>query len=582
MRNRGIYFLFLLIYASGINLYSQTQFQNNKVNIEIISSQDKVLPNSKLKVCIKAIIDEKWHINSDKPAEDYLIPAKLSIQNDSIFSLQNITFPEAENLTFGFSEKPVSVFEKEISIFADLIIPAVFNDSLKKITFQLSYQACDNQTCLAPATAEADLEIIFAQPGEIITPINQQYFQISSAETEKDDLFAGLESSGMFWILATVFLWGLALNLTPCVYPLIPITIGYFGGQSEGRTGKLFIMGLLYLTGMAITYSVIGVVTALSGAILGSLLQNSIVVIGIAVVFVILALSMFGVYEFKLPDFLVMKAGGAKSGVFGAFFMGLTMGIVAAPCIGPVVLALVTHVGSKGDPYYGFTLFFFLALGLGLPYLVLALFSGKIKSLPKAGIWMESVKHIFGLLLLGMALYYLNPILPKGIQSFILPVYLIISALYLLFVDKAANKISAYKWIKALLSVIFIISAIYMLVPAEKDKLDWKVYSSAEFEKVKPGKKIILDFYADWCIPCKELDALTFSNPEVKNILSDYERFKIDLTSAMSDETENLKNMFVITGVPTIIIFNSDGEETERITGFIPAKEMIEKLNNIK
>jgi len=159
---------------------------------------------------------------------------------------------------------------------------------------------------------------------------------------------------------------------------------------------------------------------------------------------------------------------------------------------------------------------------------------------------------------------------------------LIISALYLLFVDKAANKISAYKWIKALLSVIFIISAIYMLVPAGKDKLDWKVYSSAEFEKVKPGKKIILDFYADWCIPCKELDALTFSNPEVKNILSDYERFKIDLTSAMSDETENLKNMFVITGVPTIIIFNSDGEETERITGFIPAKEMIEKLNNIK
>ena len=222
-----------------------------------------------------------------------------------------------------------------------------------------------------------------------------------------------LEHSGLLLSLIFVFLGGLALNLTPCVYPLIPITIGYFGGQTEGSTKKLFLMGSFFVIGMAVTYSVIGVVTALSGAVFGALLQNSIVIIFIALVFVVLSLSMFGVYEFQLPNSLVAKAGGAKSGYFGAFFMGLTMGIVAAPCIGPFVLGLVTYVAAKADPFFGFLMFFVLALGLGAPYLVLAVFSGKIKKLPRAGVWMESVKHIFGFILIGMALYFILPLLPK-------------------------------------------------------------------------------------------------------------------------------------------------------------------------
>lgn len=162
--------------------------------------------------------------------------------------------------------------------------------------------------------------------------------------------------------LLFVFLGGLALNLTPCVYPLIPITVGYFGGQSEGSTTKLFFMGILFILGLAVTYSAIGVITSLTGAIFGALLQNPIVILIIVAIMIALSLSMFGVYEFKLPDNLVNKAGGAKAGLYGAFFMGLTMGIVAAPCIGPFVLGLVTYVATKQDPYFGFLLFLFLQL----------------------------------------------------------------------------------------------------------------------------------------------------------------------------------------------------------------------------
>ena len=200
-----------------------------------------------------------------------------------------------------------------------------------------------------------------------------------------------VQSRGMFLTLLFVFVMGLALNLTPCVYPLIPITIGYFGGQAEGNTKKLTFMGLAFVMGMALTYSIVGVVTALTGAIFGSLMQNPIVIIAIVVVLIALSLSMFGLYEFRLPNSWMNKAGGARGGLFGAFFMGLTMGIVAAPCIGPFVLGLITFVAATADPFKGFLMFFVLALGLGTPYLFLAIFSGQIKKLPRSGVWMEAV-----------------------------------------------------------------------------------------------------------------------------------------------------------------------------------------------
>ena len=215
----------------------------------------------------------------------------------------------------------------------------------------------------------------------------------------------------------------------------------------------------------------------MSGAIFGALLQNPIVIVAIATIFVILALSMFGLYEIKAPDSLVMKAGGARSGVFGAFFMGLTMGVVAAPCIGPFVLGLVTYVAAKGDVFYGFIMFFFLAVGLGVPYLFLAIFSGRIKSLPRAGFWMEGVRNIFGFILIGMAIYFVNPILPKIVAQYLLPVFMIGAALYLLFVDKLANDVKGYRIFKSAFSILMIVLATWMIWPVEKSSPNWEKYT---------------------------------------------------------------------------------------------------------
>jgi len=292
---------------------------------------------------------------------------------------------------------------------------------------------------------------------------------------------------------------------------------------------------------------------------------------------------MFGVYEFQLPNWLVMKAGGAKGGLFGAFFMGLTMGIVAAPCIGPFVLGLVTYVAAKADVFTGFLLFFVLALGLGLPYFLLAIFSGKIKKLPKAGEWMEAVKHIFGLLLLGMAAYFVSPILPKAVAHYLLPVFGIIASFYLLFVDKLANNLLGFRIFKSLFALVIFALAIFSLLPSEKKSIDWEKFSKEKLSLAQnEGKPVIIDFYADWCIPCKELDAVTFSNAKVIEESKRFMGFKADMTKTVSPEVDALRTEYKIIGVPTIILIDAKGNEVRRFTGFIPADEFLKYLKEVK
>jgi thiol:disulfide interchange protein DsbD len=585
-------FTVLLIFISP-GIQSQPGFGENLVEIKAYSSFDNVYVDGEFKLAVRLKIKESWHINSDKPKEDFLIASVVSIDtSDNNFKVVKTYYPKAKDYKLSFSETPLSVWDGEVTIGALIKV----NENIKPGSYNLivnfDYQACNDMSCLAPNSVQDTLEISIVEKSAVVNEINQDIFKdvdlslsqdIKTSTADDDSLTSTLESKGIILGLILVFLGGLALNLTPCVYPLIPITIGYFGGQSEGRTGRLFLMGLLFVLGMSVTYSVIGVVTALSGAVFGALLQNTYVIIAIAAIFIILSLSMFGVYEFKLPNALVAKAGGAKGGLYGAFFMGLTMGIVAAPCIGPFVLGLVTYVAAKADPYYGFLLFFVLALGLGFPYLILAIFSGKIKKLPRAGEWMEAVKHIFGFILIGMAIYFLLPLLPDSISGYVLPVYMILVALYLVLIDKLSNNVLGFRIFKIVFSLVLIAVAVYALIPSKSNSVEWIGYSetvSAEYKN--NGKPTIIDFYADWCIPCKELDALTFSDPKVIDDSKRFNTFKADMTKSLSPEVESLRKKYSIVGVPTVLVIDSKGNEVNRITGFVNAEEfyfIISKVN---
>lgn len=581
---------FLLIFLLSITASAQFGFKQDHVKIKTYSSLDKLYSGSENKFAVKVSIEDGWHINSNKPYEEFLIPTEVKLESAKGFSLSNVVYPAAKDYKFSFSDNPLSVWEGEILIGGLLNVENDIAPGNYELIFTLEYQACNDMSCLAPTSISDTLLVDVADRRAVVNQINQEIFEKidfssiqSSGETKKDDESVGsqLEKSGLLIGLLLVFVGGLALNLTPCVYPLIPITIGYFGGQSEGKTSRLILMGLLFVLGMSVTYSIVGVVTSLTGAVFGSLLQNPVVIIIIAAIFLALSLSMFGVYEFKLPDKLVAKAGGAKGGLFGAFFMGLTMGIVAAPCIGPFVLGLVTYVATKGDALYGFLMFFVLALGLGLPYLFLAVFSGKLKSLPRAGLWMDAVKHIFGFILIAMALYFLLPLIPKNISGYVLPVYGIIAAIYLLFFDKAAASVKGFKVFKIIFSVVVILISVYTLIPSDKKGIEWTAYSEQSLNNLDGKRGVVIDFYADWCIPCKELDALTFSDPKVIELSKDFVTLKADMTKSVSPEVSAIREKFKVVGVPTVLIINSNGQEVNRITGFVNAEEFYKILSDI-
>lgn len=586
---KKLFLFFVFIQYTLIN----AQFGANIVKLEVAQNYDSLHAGMKLKVQLKLVMGDEWHINSVKPNEDFLIPSKLTLLNDKEFKLTDVRYPKAKEIKFSFSDKLVSVYENNAIITAIIDVPKSTKIGTYTLNFDFGFQACNNASCMPPNNLKTDVTFTVVAESysinekkvaevtlEDIKAANKGDKEIK--EPEEDTLANKLEKSGLLISLLIVFFGGLALNLTPCVYPLIPITVGYFGGQSEGKTSRLFVLGVLYVLGMALTYSVVGVVTSLSGAIFGTLMQNPLVIVAIALVLGALALSMFGVYEFKLPDSWVMKAGGAQSGMFGAFFMGLTMGIVAAPCIGPFVLGLVTVVGAKGDPVYGFLMFFFLAVGLGTPYLILALFSGKIKNLPRAGLWMEAVKHIFGFILIGMAIYFLLPILPEPFKTYLLPIFMLISAVYIMFFDKSAKDVKGFAVFKYFLSILIIAASVYFLIPSSHEKPDWKVFTEEEYQKsLNNGEKIVIDFYADWCIPCKELDKLTFSEKNVLNEFKNYTLYKVDMTQTLSEKNEELRKKFNILGMPTVLLIDSKGKEVKRITGFVNAEEFLDLLQKV-
>jgi thiol:disulfide interchange protein DsbD len=584
---KNIYFTTLITIL--ISLKTFAQFSNNEdlIKIKSYSSLDKAVIGSELLIAVEVEIAETWHINSDKPKDEFLVPTNLSVSGNDKIEFIKVAYPPAKEYKFDFSESPVLVWEGKFFIPVKIKFSENIEVGNSPIIVSLEYQACNNMTCLAPNSISDTLFLDFVDKQTPINQINQAIFEkldtsnlTADAKADDESLASKLEKSGIILSLFLVFLGGLALNLTPCVYPLIPITIGYFGGQSEGKTSRLFLMGLLFVLGMAVTYSIVGVVTSLTGAVFGALLQNPIVILVIVAIFIALSMSMFGVYEFKLPDSLVAKASATKTGFYGSFFMGLTMGIVAAPCIGPFVLGLVTYVATKGDPLYGFLMFFVLALGLGFPYLLLAMFSGKIKSLPRAGLWMEAIKHIFGIILLGMAIYFALPLLPKTISGYVLPIFGLISSVYLLFFDKAANSVKGFRIFKIIFSILVIIISVYSLIPSEKQSIEWKQYSESELQYASEKKGVIIDFYADWCIPCKELDALTFSDPNVIKLSEDFVNLKADMTKSVSPEVEALREKYNIIGVPTVLILNSKLQEIHRITGFVNAVEFSKYLND--
>lgn len=391
----------------------------------------------------------------------------------------------------------------------------------------------------------------------------------------------------MIWTLLGIFLGGMALNLTPCVYPLIPITVSYFGGRSSKGKGETFTHGLCYVGGLALTNSSLGVIAALTGGLMGAMLQNPLVLATVAVILLVFASSMFGFWELRLPHGLTQAATKSYTGYFGSIFMGITLGVVAAPCIGPFVLGLLTWVAGMGNPYLGFLVFFTLSVGLGLPLFLLALFSGQLDRLPRSGEWMIWVRKLMGWVLVGMAAYFIRPVLSKTIGDIALAAVALSAGLHLGWIDRSQANFNAFSWMKTAAGIAGLVTATFMfgsLMMAGPGAVYHPYSDQLLKEAIAQKKPVIIDFSAVWCAPCRELDEITFRDPEVvKQSKKDFILVKVDLTRKGNPVYERLLKQFDVRGVPTVVFIDPSGKERRdlRIVDFLPPGPFLVRMTQV-
>jgi thioredoxin:protein disulfide reductase len=529
-------------------------------------------------VAVEARILSGWHVNSHKPTEDYLIATSVKLSAVPGLTAGQPRYPEGHLVKFSFADKALSVYQDRFTVE----VPVTWSGAPPpSLAGQVDFQACSDKQCLAPASVKFEARRPENPSGAGVLAGGAVPLSQASSDAERETAAAGasrdfgdlLARRGFLFVLLLLFAGGLALNLTPCVYPVIPLTVSFFGGQAPGNSRRTFGLAAIYVLGMATMYSALGVAAALSGKLFGAALQSPWVLAGVAVVLVALALSMFGLYDIQMPSFLIQKTG-ARAGGAGAYAMGLLVGVVAAPCVGPFVLGLLAFVAARQSAPLGFVFFFVLSLGLGLPYLFLAAFSGSLSRLPRAGVWMEGIKKVFGWILLAMAAYFVRTALPRPLADWLLPAVLLAAAFAL-----AATARSLQPVLRVGAAILFLAAALFFLPrrPASS-AVDWRPFSSDAVAREQ--RAAVVDFSASWCAPCRELDEKTFSDPRVQQALAARALYKADMTASASDEVLALSQKYGILGVPTIIFLDGRGQERRelRLVGFEGPDQFLARL----
>ncbi|HHT9146969.1 MAG TPA: protein-disulfide reductase DsbD family protein, partial [Candidatus Wunengus sp. YC61] len=570
---------------------------------------DHVSASDLIPVTVSISIAPNHHIYKDQ--------IKVESGVSGQFTIVSIVLPAGKIKFDPFMEKEVVLYEEQLEaklfLQASKDIPA----GQHNIKLKVHYQGCSDKICFVPKTEEFTLPIqIESSTWSMSVSQGEEKQILPISKPDKKPKPAGfqntIERRGLFVSFILIFLAGIGLSFTPCIYPMIPITVAVIGGQaaSDQSAGRkpltAFFLSLIYVLGISIVYSAMGVAAASTGSLFGTALQSPWVIGFVVAVFIGLALSMFGVYYLRVPSFLSDRLGtGTRKGIIGVFVMGLVSGIVASPCIGPALASLLVYIASTGNKFLGFWMLFVFAWGLGVLLIVLGTFSGAIKALPKSGVWMETVERIFGLLLIGAALYYVRLIISESAFIIILGLFLIVTAVFSGGFDRLTHESTNFHRAKRTFGLIAFIFGTYFLVghliikglilppfsattPAQsattQEKINWVVSEEAGLRQARmEGKPAMIDFWASWCAACMEFEKITYANPEVMKELKKFVNIKIDCTNTNDLKIKQLWEKYGIVGLPTIVFINKDGviASDKTITGFANAEEFLSVLRSL-
>lgn len=492
-------------------------------------------------------------------------------------------------------------------------IPVGLKQADENSILSVTFMGCaEGKLCYPPTTRDVSLTAVAANDGQIATTAasDEAATNAKSAKsapiTQQDSLSQMLSNENLLWTLAIFFGLGIGLALTPCVFPMYPILSGIIVGQGQKlSTAKAFTLSMAYVQGMAITYSILGLVVASAGMKYQAALQHPAVLVGLAILFFILSLSMFGLYDLKLPSRFQEKmnsiSNNQKGGnLLGVFLMGVISGLVASPCTTAPLSGALVYVAQTGDLLQGFLALYVLSMGMGVPLLIIGTSGGKL--LPRAGAWMNIIKTVFGFLLIAVSIVMLGRIWTGLLSDVLWSLWGISLTGYLMH----QNKLSVFNWKQTVRSVLLMLTLLasfsygFQAVMAHFGYSHSLVgYASNEdhgFTRIKSiedldrelaaataaGKPVMLDLYADWCVACKEFEAITFKDANVLARMNKIVLLQADVTKSDAIDVALLEKYQVL-GLPTLLIFNEQGELRDdlRVTGFMGPKDFAAHLDHL-
>ena len=538
-------------------------------------------------VIVNWSIAEGYYLYQEK------ISVKLNQEEASSFDVPTFSIsPEDYNDPyFGL----MKIFKKPVQAIFKASHPPLKAEDVVEI----AYQGCTSGFCYPPEVKEikvADLPI--AQVANTEKTSEKSTALSAQPKAEQDRLAESLFNSK--YAVFGFFLLGLGLAFTPCVLPMLPLLSAIVIGQNQRpNMWRAFALSFVYVQGMALTYTLLGLIVAAIGLPFQVALQHPYVMIGLSIIFVLLALSMFGVFTLQLPSSLQTKLSllsqQQKAGAFGGvFLMGMIAGLVASPCTSAPLSGALLYVAQSGDLFTGAITLYLLALGMGVPLILITLFGNKI--LPKSGMWMETVKKLFGFVMLALPVFLISRILP---DEWTPRLWAMLGTAFFIWFAFQMPK-NGTGWV---FRILFLVAAMISVKPLQTwvwgetqapSAVENKAVSHVEFKKVKSEAElqqalsennkslVMLDLYADWCVACKEFEKETFSDPSVQKAFGDMLLLQVDITKN-SEENRALMTKYKVLGLPTILFFNRDGKEIEgsRVNGFMPPVEFLQWIEKI-
>lgn len=548
-------------------------------------------------------VDEAFQIESEQRGDQLLLT--LHIADDYYLYRHSLRF-KGNNLTFSEPTLPEGTeheddfFGKTRVYYQQVSIAVPLKEVGENATLRVRYQGCTDGLCYPPTDKLIDVAPLVtattaptAETTQSVAPVSQQ-----------DQLAAALGNQGFWLSIVAFFALGLGLAFTPCVFPMYPILTGIIAGAGHRlSTGRAFLLSMVYVQGMAVTYTLLGLVVASAGLKFQAALQHPYVLIGLSVMFVLLALSMFGLYSLQLPSSLQTRLSGLSNrqqggSVVGVAIMGMISGLVCSPCTTAPLSGALIYVAQSGDLWLGGAALYALSLGMGLPLLLLGTSGGKL--LPKAGAWMDVIKQLFGFALLAVPILLLSRLWSDQIATLAWLGWGLLLCGYLYHHNQhqphsVARSVRGFVLLLAMISAVVVSKDLLQPAPPAAITAD-AGQTAPQFIRIKTlddlkvqlaaarGKPVLLDLYADWCVACKEFEHKTFSDPAVRARFGQMVLLQADVT-ANDDADIELLNSLNVLGLPTLLFFDREGKELtgQRVTGFmgpIPFAKHLEMVSD--